>query len=80
MTDTTLGHRGLQMEQATLFEQDNPGKCGVDLPDADLGNDRLGGLEVPEPRQAGALQDPADRGRRHANLLGDVPAGPTPPA
>ena len=45
MTDPALGHRGLQMEQPTLFEQDSPGKCGVDLPEARIGDDRLAGLE-----------------------------------
>ena len=45
MTGTGLGHRGLQMEEPTLFEQDNSGQCGVDLPEPRIGDDRLSGLE-----------------------------------
>jgi glycine dehydrogenase subunit 2 len=44
MTGPVPGHRGLQMEEATLFEQDSPGQCGVDLPETTLGDDRLAGL------------------------------------
>ena len=44
MTDSALGHRGLQMEEPTLFEQDNPGQCGVDFPAPQIGHDRLAGL------------------------------------
>ena len=47
MTDSALGHRGLQMEEPTLFEQDNPGQCGVDLPEPRIGDDRLSGLRSP---------------------------------
>ena len=44
MTEPGLGHRGLQMEEPTLFEQDNFGQCGVDLPEPRIGDDRLAGL------------------------------------
>ena len=45
MTEPELGHRGLQMEEPTLFEQDNSGQCGVDLPAPRIGDERLSGLE-----------------------------------
>jgi len=44
MTDIATGHRGLMMEEPTLFEQDSPGQCGVDLLEPQNGGDRLGGL------------------------------------
>ncbi len=50
MTDPAPGHRGLQMEEPTLFEQDNPGQCGVDFPEPQIGHDRLAGL-----RRSGAI-------------------------
>ena len=45
MIEPGLGHRGLQMEEPTLFEQDNSGQCGVDLPEPRIGDDRLAGLK-----------------------------------
>ncbi|MBM3502857.1 MAG: glycine dehydrogenase subunit 2 [Alphaproteobacteria bacterium] len=45
VTATTSGHRGLAMEEALLFEQGAPGRCGVDLPEPSRGENRLGGLE-----------------------------------
>ncbi|MSO70606.1 MAG: glycine dehydrogenase subunit 2 [Alphaproteobacteria bacterium] len=41
---TILGHRGLDHEEALIFEQDSPGMTGVDLPAVPAGPDRLGGL------------------------------------
>ena len=42
---TTSGHRGLVMDEPLLFEQDAPGRCGVDL-DTPQGRPlKLGGLE-----------------------------------
>ncbi len=38
------GSRGLQMEEALIFEQDAPGRTGVDLPAPAKVKDRLGGL------------------------------------
>ena len=31
--ETHSGNRGLQIEEALLFERDSPGRCGVDLPE-----------------------------------------------
>jgi len=36
--------RGLDLEEPLLFEEDGPGRCGVDLPPAPKVPDRLGGL------------------------------------
>ena len=38
------GHRGLQLEEPLSFEQDAPGRTGVDLPEPPKVKDRLGGL------------------------------------
>ncbi len=40
--ETVLGHRGLQLEEALIFEQDSAGSSGVDLPTAPEAPDRLG--------------------------------------
>ena len=37
--------------------------------------DRFGRLDIPEPRQPGTLENPADGGGRDADLMGDVLAG-----
>jgi len=37
-------HRGLDLEELLIFEQGQVGRCGVDLPEVDLKQDRLGGL------------------------------------
>ena len=42
---TTTGNRGLQIEEKLIFEQDSPGRCGVDLIDPAPFRARLGGLE-----------------------------------
>ncbi|MHA1108402.1 MAG: aminomethyl-transferring glycine dehydrogenase subunit GcvPB, partial [Alphaproteobacteria bacterium] len=42
--DSFTGNRGLQMEEPLIFEQDGPGRCGVDLPAPAPVDDRLGGL------------------------------------
>jgi glycine dehydrogenase subunit 2 len=42
---TVSGHRGLMLEEPLLFEQDEPGRCGVDLPESPVVESRLGGLE-----------------------------------
>jgi glycine dehydrogenase subunit 2 len=44
-TGTTSGNRGLQIEEKLIFEQDSPGRCGVDLVDPPPFQARLGGLE-----------------------------------
>jgi len=41
---TFTGHRGLDLEEALLFEQDQAGRTGVDLPAPTPYRDRLGGL------------------------------------
>jgi glycine dehydrogenase subunit 2 len=41
---TTSGNRGLQIEEGLIFEEDAPGRCGVDLPEPPPFRDRLGGL------------------------------------
>ena len=41
---TTTGNRGLYLEEALLFEQGEPARCGVDLPEPEPVADRLGGL------------------------------------
>lgn len=42
---TTSGHRGLQIEQPLIFEQDTPGSTAVDLPPAPRVRLRLGTLK-----------------------------------
>jgi glycine dehydrogenase subunit 2 len=44
------GNRGLEIDELLLFEQDGPGRCGVDLPPPAPIADRLGGL-----RRTGAI-------------------------
>jgi len=46
MTDeraTITGNRGLVIEEPLIFEQGEPGRCGVDLPEVPAHSDRLGG-------------------------------------
>ncbi|MBY0429622.1 MAG: aminomethyl-transferring glycine dehydrogenase subunit GcvPB, partial [Rhodospirillales bacterium] len=46
MTEKTIsGNRGLILEQPLIFEQDNPGLTGVDLPEPAPVPDRLGGVK-----------------------------------
>jgi len=42
---TASGNRGLQIEEKLIFEQDSPGRCGVDLVEPPSFRARLGGLE-----------------------------------
>jgi glycine dehydrogenase subunit 2 len=42
---TATGNCGLQIEEKLIFEQDSPGRCGVDLVDPPPFRTRLGGLE-----------------------------------
>jgi glycine dehydrogenase subunit 2 len=44
-TETLTGNRGLQIEEKLLFEQDSPGRCGVDLPEPAPFRSRLGELD-----------------------------------
>ena len=41
---TYAGHRGLDLEEPLIFELDAPGRTGVDLPEIEIGGNRLGGL------------------------------------
>ena len=43
--DTVTGNRGLQIEEPLIFEQDSPGRCGVDLPEVPAMNLRLGSVK-----------------------------------
>ena len=43
--ETLSGNRGLQIEEALIFEQDSPGHCGVDFADLPPFACRLGGIE-----------------------------------
>ncbi|MDX1486505.1 MAG: aminomethyl-transferring glycine dehydrogenase subunit GcvPB, partial [Alphaproteobacteria bacterium] len=45
MTGTVSGNRGLEIEEALIFEQGDPSISGVDLPEPDAHQVRLGGLE-----------------------------------
>lgn len=45
VTGTITGNRGLQMEEALIFEIGEDGRSGVDLPEAPKVKDRLGGLK-----------------------------------
>jgi glycine dehydrogenase subunit 2 len=49
-SETWTGNRGLMIEEPLIFEQDMPGRCGVDLPAPAPFKDRLGGL-----RRKGAI-------------------------
>jgi glycine dehydrogenase subunit 2 len=44
-TGTYTGNRGLRIEEPLIFEQDAPGRSGVDLPDPPPVQNRLGGLD-----------------------------------
>ena len=51
------GNRGLQLEDPLLFEQDAPGRTGVDLPEPPAG-DRLGNLRRAGPIGLPGLSEP----------------------
>ena len=56
--ETTSGHRGLQLEEALIFEQDAPGRAGVDLPEPAKVKDRLGGLRRTDAIGLPGLSEP----------------------
>jgi glycine dehydrogenase subunit 2 len=56
--ESLLGHRGLQLEEALLFELDSPGKSGVDLPEPPAVADRLGGLARRAPIGLPGISEP----------------------
>ncbi|MDP6342912.1 MAG: aminomethyl-transferring glycine dehydrogenase subunit GcvPB [Alphaproteobacteria bacterium] len=55
---TNSGHRGLDLEEPLIFEQDAPGRCGVDLPEPPELAGRLGGLERQAPIGLPGLSEP----------------------
>src|SRR5215472_11253878 len=57
-TATLTGNRGLQLEEGLIFEQDSPGHCGVDLPEAASHKSRLGGLKRQAPIGLPGLSEP----------------------
>ncbi|HJU20593.1 MAG TPA: aminomethyl-transferring glycine dehydrogenase subunit GcvPB, partial [Stellaceae bacterium] len=58
LPQTASGNRGLLIEEPLLFEQDGPGRCGVDLPEPEPGPSRLGGLEREGPIGLPGLSEP----------------------
>jgi glycine dehydrogenase subunit 2 len=55
---TFSGNHGLQIEEKLIFEQDEPGRCGVDLPELPAVRSRLGGLEREGPVGLPGLSEP----------------------
>jgi glycine dehydrogenase subunit 2 len=55
---TFSGNRGLQIEEKLIFEEDAPGRCGVDLPEPPPFQTRLGGLERQRPIGLPGLSEP----------------------
>ena len=56
--ETWTGNRALQIEEALIFEQDSPGRCGVDLPESPRVDNRLNGLERKRPIGLPGLSEP----------------------
>jgi glycine dehydrogenase subunit 2 len=56
--ETVTGNRGLQLEEPLIFEQDSPGRCGVDLPEPEAFRSRLGGLDRQDPIGLPGLSEP----------------------
>ena len=56
--ETFTGNRGLRIEEPLIFEQDAPGRCGVDLPNPPAVESRLGGLERQEAIGLPGLSEP----------------------
>ena len=55
---TVSGHRGLQIEEKLIFEQGEPGRTGVDLPEVPKVADRLNGLKRQRPIGLPGLSEP----------------------
>ncbi len=55
---TSSGHRGLDLAEPLIFELDNPGLCGVDLPEPPDAPNRLGGLDRSAPIGLPGLSEP----------------------
>ncbi|MFA5119807.1 MAG: aminomethyl-transferring glycine dehydrogenase subunit GcvPB, partial [Zavarzinia sp.] len=58
VVETVLGHRGLDHEEALIFEQGQDGRSGVDLPDVPVVASRLGGLARKAPVGLPGLSEP----------------------
>jgi glycine dehydrogenase subunit 2 len=58
MSQTFTGNRGLVIEEPLIFEQDQPGRSGVDFPEAPVALDRLGGLRRKSPIGLPGLSEP----------------------
>jgi len=56
--ETISGNRGLMIEEPLLFERDQPGRSGVDLPAPPAVADRLGGLRRCGPIGLPGLSEP----------------------
>jgi glycine dehydrogenase subunit 2 len=56
--ETIGGNRGLLIEEPLIFEQDAPGRCGVDLPEPPPDANRLNGLERRDPIGLPGLSEP----------------------
>jgi glycine dehydrogenase subunit 2 len=57
-TATVSGNRGLQIEEPLLFEQNAPGRTGVDLPEPPAVRSRLGGITREGPIGLPGLAEP----------------------
>ena len=57
-TPTFSGNRGLQIEEPLIFEQGCPGRVGVDVDEAVIDEDRLGGLARTAPIGLPDLSEP----------------------
>jgi len=55
---TVTGNKALQIEEPLIFEQDSPGRSGVDLPEPPAFEDRLGGLGRTTPLGLPGLSEP----------------------
>jgi glycine dehydrogenase subunit 2 len=55
---TLSGNRGLMIEEPLIFEEDAPGRCGVDLPEPPAVVDRLGGIARQGPVGLPGLSEP----------------------
>jgi glycine dehydrogenase subunit 2 len=55
---TQPSNRGLMLEEPLIFEQGQEGRCGVDLPDVALKQDKLGGLRRTQPIGLPGLAEP----------------------
>jgi len=56
--DTITGNRGLRIEEKLIFELGQPGRAGVDLPEAPPHTDRLGALRRDAPAGLPGLSEP----------------------